>query len=141
MRGELSSPGYLRAKQGDARTYAEAHGSRVAADITLLEGGASSLFGQMVLAGAEPGASDGAAVGNAVLAKATPAQLLSFMTVMTDPNHAALRGAAGIGDAIDTTRTEQENEKSGFQLGASLVTQLMIKSMDTCKVPTSAILG
>lgn len=141
LRGELSSPGYRRTKLGDARAYAEAHGSRVPADIALLEGGASMLFGQLVLAGAAPGAVGGQDASNAVLAAATPAQLLSFMTVMSDPNHAALRRAAGIGDAIDATRSEKENEKAGYQLGASLVTQLMIKSMDTCQVPTSAILG
>ncbi|MBJ7574110.1 hypothetical protein [Luteimonas sp. MC1828] len=138
MRGELSSAGYRRAKRADASAYASAHPSRVRGDIALLEGGASVLFGRLVMEGA---ATEGGGDSNAVLAGSTPAQLLSFMTVMTDPKHAALREAAGMGDAIDATRSAEENEKSGYQLGASIVTQLMIKSLDTCQVPTSAILG
>jgi hypothetical protein len=141
MRSELSSDGYLRAKLTDARAYATDNRARVASDIALLEQGASMLFGQLVKGGADPAVSDTNAFTAATLGAATPNQLLSMMTVITDPKHAALREAAGIGDAIDVTQSPQANEKNGFQLGVSIVTQLMIKSMDTCKVPTSAILG
>lgn len=140
MRSELTQAGYRRSKRADLQAYAAANASRVASDVRLLEDGAAALFGSLVMAGADAERTGVEPDPNAVLAAAKPEQLLAFMTFFSDPNHSALRKAAGLGDALGLDKSAQENEAAGQQLGSSLSVQQMIKAMAACKVPTSVLL-
>jgi hypothetical protein len=140
MRAELSEAGYRRSKRAEVEAYAQSNPSRMAAELRLLESGAAELFGKLVAAGADSARAGIEVDTDAVLKSASPEQFLSFMTLMSDPNHAELRKLTGVGDALGISKSADENKDAGEQLGASLAVQHMIKSMGTCKVPLSAIL-
>lgn len=139
LRAELSKEGYRRAKHAEVEAYAKAHPSRMAEEVRLLEGGAAELFGRLVEAGAASALAGKEVDAEAVLKTASPEQFLSFMTLMSDPNHADVRKLAGVGNALGIDKSADENKDAGEQLGSSLVVQQMIKSMGTCEVPLSAI--
>ena len=140
VRGELSSTGYRRSKRAEVEAYAKSHTSRVADDLKLLEAGAASLMGKLVIGGATAAQTGKAFDEHEVLASATTEQALSFMKFVTDPNFAELRKLSGMGDALDPTRSSTENEKAGHQLGMSLGAQHVIKAMGACSIPPSAYL-
>lgn len=139
MRTELSEDGYRRSKRAEVEAYAQANPSRMEGELRLLEGGAAELFGKLVAAGAESARAGIEADTEAVLKTASPDQFLSFMTLMSDPNHAEVRKLAGVGNALGIDKSADENKHAGEQLGSSLVVQHMIKSMGACNVPLSAI--
>jgi len=141
MRDELSSAGYHRVRMQDARSYVATYPSRVGDDIAMLEQGAASVFGRMMMAGVESEAKGGGDVApEAVMRDFTPEQLSSFMTFINDPNYAPLRKKIGFGDAFDSTKSAEENESAGERLGAALGSQLMLKAMSTCDIPMSDLL-
>lgn len=140
MRAELSEAGYRRAKRAEVEAYAQSNPSRMADELRLLESGAADLFGKLVAAGADSARAGTEVDTDTVLKSASPEQFLSFMTLMSDPNHAELRKLTGVGDALGIDKSADENKDAGEQLGASLAVQHMIKSMSICKVPLSAIL-
>lgn len=138
VRGELSVPGFRRSRLADVQAYATANPSRLEAEAKLLESGAAELFGKIIRAGAAKAGGGPEVSAEAIMGEATSEQVLSFVTFVSDPNYADLRKLSGFGDALDITKSDSENEKSGYQLGASLAAQQMIKAMGTCKVPPSA---
>ena len=140
VRGELSVPGFRRSRMAEVEAYAKANPSRMEAEIKLLESGAAELFGKVISAGAAKADGGPEVTPDAILGAATSDQMLSFITFVSDPNYADLRKLSGFGDALNITKSASENEKSGYQLGASLAAQQMIKAMGTCKVPPSAYL-
>lgn len=140
IRAELSVAGFRRSRMADVQAYASANPSRIDADIKLLESGAAELFGKIITAGAAKAGGNTEVTPESILGQATSDQVLSFVTFVSDPNYAGLRKLSGFGDALDITKSQSENEKSGYQLGASLAAQQMIKAMGTCKVPSSAYL-
>ena len=138
LRGELSVAGFKRIRLADARKYAAENPSRLDEDLKLLEGGAGELFGKMVKAGADEATTGSKAAPEDILKAATSEQVLSFVTFVSDPGYTDLRKLSGYGNVLDVTRSTEENEKAGTQLGASLAMQFVIKAMGTCKVPPSA---
>lgn len=140
VRGELSADGFRRSRLADVQAYAKANPSRMDAEIGLLESGAAELFGKIISAGASRAGGGAEVTPDAILGASTSAQVLSFVTFVSDPNYADLRKLSGFGDVLNITKSAAENEKSGYQLGASLAAQQMIKAMGTCKVPPSAYL-
>lgn len=140
LRGELSTPGFRRYKQAEVQAYVAANRPRVKAEIALLEQGAAEVFGKLVLAGAESERTGVEVTPESLLASATPDQMASFITLFGDPNYAALRTLSGLGDAISTGKSAEENESAGQQLGSAITVKIMLKAMSTCGVPTSALL-
>ena len=140
IRGELSVAGFRRSRMAEVENYAKANPSRLDAEIKLLESGAADLFGKIIAAGAAKAGGGPEVSPEAILGEATSEQVLSFVTFISDPNYAELHKLSGFGDALNITKSQSENEKSGSQLGASLAAQQMIKAMGTCKVPPSAYL-
>ena len=136
LRAELSSEGYRRTKRAAVSDYARRNPSRVADDLATVEG-AAPLFGKLVMAGAEkkPGVTPESIVG-----AASAEQLLAMTRLVTDPDSTELRKLVGLGDAFNVTRSANENEKSGEQLGASLAMQAILQATITCKVPPGALL-
>ena len=139
MRSELSMEGYRRGKRTEVEAYATAHASRLTSDLALLENGAADLLGRLVMAGVEAEKTGIEVDSNAVMKSATAEQLLSFMTFFSDPKYAELRNVSGLGNAMGLTKSAEENEAVGKQLGSSLAVQQMVKSMGTCEVPPSVI--
>lgn len=141
MREELSSAGYHRQRVQDARSYAAANPSRVRDDIALLEKGAAEVFGRMMMAGVESEANGGGGFDpEALMRDVTPEQMSSFLTFLNDPNYALLRKQIGVGDALDNTKSAEENEAAGERLGSALATQLMLKAVGTCDIPMSDLM-
>lgn len=140
VRGELSSAGYRRVKLAEVAAYAAANPSRTADDLQLLEGGAATLMGRLVMGGAQAASTGTAFDENKVLADATTAQTLSLMKFFTDPDYAALRKLSGVGNSLSVSKSKDENEAAGKQVGQSLGLQHMITAMGTCKVPPAAYL-
>lgn len=139
LRAELSIDGYRRAKRKEVAEYVSANSSRVDADVTLLEGGAASMMGRLMMAGAE-GERTGVKVSEQeVLGAATPEQLASFMAFMTAPDHDGLRKLSGIGNAFSTAKSSEENEQSGEAAGENLATQVMLRAMGTCEVSMATL--
>jgi hypothetical protein len=140
VRGELSSAGYRRLKRAEVVAYAEANPSRTASDLQLLEAGAATLMGRLVMGGAQAASVGAAFDERKVLVDATTAQTLSLMKFFTDPDYAALRKLSGVGDSLSVSKSKDENEAAGKQVGQSLGLQHMITAMGTCKVPPAAYL-
>jgi hypothetical protein len=139
LRGELSRAGYRRMKRVDVAGYAAANPSRLDADIRVLEGGSAWLMNRLVLAGAEAERTGVPADEQAILSAASIEQVGSFMSLMQSPDYAGLRRVAGLGNALDTNKSQEENEAAGEQIGADLATQAIFKAMSTCKIPASAL--
>lgn len=140
MRAELSSAGYHRLRMQDARAYAAANPSRVRDDIALLEKGAAQVFGRMMMAGVESQAKGGGDIdAESLMRDVTPEQMSSFLTFLNDPNYAPLRKQVGVGDALDNTKSAEENEAAGERLGSALATQLMLKAVGACDIPVSEL--
>lgn len=141
LRDQLSTPGYRRYKLAQVETYVAANPSRVDAEIALLEQGAADLFGKLVTAGAESERSGVEADPAVVLKDASPEQMLSFVTFFSDPNHAGLRKLSGLGDALGVDKSAEENESAGEKIGSTMMMQIMLTAMSTCKVPTTVLFG
>ena len=139
LRGELSLAGQRRMKRVDVAAYAARNPARLDAEIRLLEGGASRLMNQLVLAGADAERTGVAANEEAILSAASVEQLAAFMSLMQAPEYAGLRRLAGMGDVFDASKSKEENEAAGEEVGADLATQYMFKAMGTCQVSTSAL--
>lgn len=139
LRGELSMDGYRRYKRTRVATYVAANPKRAEAEAELLSQGAAELFGKLVLAGAEAERSGAPATPEEALKDATPEQMMAFMSFFSDPNYAELRKMSGLGDAIDTRKSAEENESVGEQLGSTITMQIMLGAMTTCQVPTSVL--
>jgi hypothetical protein len=140
LRNALSSAGYRRSRREDVAAYVAANPSRIDGDLKLLEGGAATIFGQLVSAGAEQTGNGPARDPREVLKSATSEQALAFITLFSDPNYAGLRKLSGVGDALNLAKSAEENEASGKQLGASLAAQQMMKAAGTCAIPPTAFL-
>lgn len=139
LRGELNRSGYRRMKRVDVVEYAAANPSRLDADIRVLEGGSARLMNRLVLAGAEAERTGVPADEQAILSAASIEQIGSFMSLMQSPDYAGLRRLAGMGDMFDASKSKEENEAAGEDIGADLATQAMFKAMATCKIPASAL--
>lgn len=139
MREELSAKGFRRYKRGQVEAYASAHPSRFSEDLALLDKGASVLFGKLVMAGAESERTGIEADPMAIMKDATPDQMASFMAFFSDPNYAELRKLSGLGDALSLNKSAEENESAGEQVGQSMATQLILRAMGACDVPTSVL--
>lgn len=140
VRRELSSAGYRRQKRLEAEVYVMANASRIDEDLRLLEEGAATLMGRLVMGGANAARAGVAFDETEVLKTATNQQALAFMKFMTDPGYTDLRSVSGIGDAMNAENSKSENEKAGEELGYSLGAQAVIKSMETCKIPPAKYL-
>lgn len=139
LRDQLSTPGYRRYKLAQVEAYVAANPSRVDAEIALLEEGAADLFGRLVTAGAESERSGIETDPATVLKDASPEQVLSFVTFFSDPNHAELRKLSGLGDALGIHKSAEENESAGEKIGSTMMMQIMLTAMSTCKVPTTVL--
>ena len=53
---------------------------------------------------------------------------------------APLRKQIGVGDALDNTKSAEENEAAGERLGSALATQLMLKAVGACDIPMSDLM-
>ena len=134
VRGELSTAGYRRYQLPLVAAYAVNHADRLDSDLALLEGGAASLFGKLVIAGAE-GERTGVAVDTeAVLAGAKPEHVQAFLGVFSDPANAGLRDLAGFGEALGLEKSEAENEAAGEKVGGDLAGMLLRRAITTCGV-------
>lgn len=140
IRGELSSAGYRRAKREEVAQYIHANPSRIDEELRLLESGAATLMGKLVMGGAEAARTGVKFDENDVLRSATNEQALSLITAISDPRFAQLRKLSGVGDILDPQKSKEEMEKAGQQLGYSMGAQQIIKAMGTCKVPPAAYL-
>jgi len=139
LRTELSNTGYRRAKRKDVAEYVAANPSRIDDELKLLEGGAATVMGRLMMAGAE-GERTGVKVSEQeVLGSATPEQLASFMAFMTAPDHAGLRKLSGLGNAFSTEKSSEENEQSGEAAGENLATQVMLRAMGACDVSMATL--
>lgn len=139
LRGELSTDGYRRYKRTRVAAYVAANPKRAEAEAELLSQGAAELFGKLVLAGAEAERSGAPATPEEALKDATPEQMMAFMSFFSDPNYAELRKMSGLGDALDTRKSAEENKSAGEQLGSTITMQIMLGAMATCQVPTSVL--
>jgi hypothetical protein len=139
-RSELSTPGYRRSKRAEIEQYAKAHPSHVHADITLLESGASLVFGRLMQAGVDKAKahSEEPIDPAKALEGVTNEQVLSFITFTNDPDYADLRRVIGMGDALSAANAQDESENKGRQVGATIAARLMIQAMGTCHVPPTA---
>lgn len=139
LRKELSSEGYRRNRHAEVAAYAKSNPDRIGGDITLLEGGAASVFRTFIDAGVNevPGKEKHDPIE---LTKSMSAgELMSFMTFIQDAKYAPLRELTGIGDAFDVSKSGEQNEAAGEGVGAELVTKLMLSALQTCEVPPSKI--
>ena len=103
-------------------------------DLALLERGAARIFGTLMLAGAEAEQTGVPADEEALLAKFSPAETESLLTLMTDPAYRPLRVVAGIDGGFDANQSAAENEEKGEQMGMDLATRIMMAALDTCGV-------
>ena len=139
LRRELSDDGYRKAKREDVVAYAGRHPSVIDQDIRVLDEGAAMMMGKLMMAGVEQERTGIEVDQNALMSEAEPEQLAAFMSFMTSPDHAALRGLAGIGNAFDSQRSAEENENAGEAAGADLATRMILRAMGRCDVPSSVL--
>ena len=139
LRRELSDDGYRKAKRADVVTYIGRYPSAVDQDIRVLDDGAAMMMGKLMMAGVEQERTGIEVDQNALMSEAEPEQLAAFMSFMTSPDHASLRGLAGIGNAFDSGRSAEENENAGEAAGADLATKVILRAMGSCDVPTSVL--
>jgi hypothetical protein len=117
------------------------HGARVDDELKVLESGAARLMSQLVLGGANAGGPGAEPDPDAILRKATPEQLASFLAFASNPNYAELRKVSGLGETINPLgKGQSEIDKGGEALGFSLGMQYILRAMGTCDVPSSQIL-
>ena len=134
LRGELSSAGYRRVVRARVQEYVANHAARIPGEIELLEQGAAVLFGKLVMAGAEGETTGNAPDPDAMLAAATPAELASFEAFFTGAEYAGLRKVVGVGEALSTEKTVEDNEAAGEQLGTDFASAFMRRAIETCGV-------
>lgn len=139
LRRELSDDGYRKAKREDVVAYVARHPSAIDQDIRVLDEGAAMMMGKLMMAGVEQERTGIEVDQNALMSEAEPAQLAAFMSFMTSPDHASLRRLAGIGNAFDSQRSAEENENAGEAAGADLATQVILRAMGRCDVPSSVL--
>lgn len=134
LRDELSEEGLRRNKRREVVRYVAENPGRVDGDLALLERGAARIFGTLMLAGAEAEQTGVPADEEALLAKFSPAETESLLTLMTDPAYRPLRVVAGIDGGFDANQSAAENEEKGEQMGMDLATRIMMAALDTCGV-------
>lgn len=139
LRDELSQEGQRRAKRREVVRYAAENPGQVAADLAVLERGAAKAFGMLVREGARAEREGVAADEAAVLAQLTPAETEAMLALLSEGQYAPLRALAGIGDALDTGKSAEQNEQAGRDLGVDLATRLMFKALDDCDIERSRL--
>ena len=140
VREELSPPGYWRSKRAEVVEYAEANPGRFEADLRLLQSGSAELLGKLMMSGAMSAQSGEPVDESALLASVSNDQMLSMMTLVSDPDYADLRRMSGLSESMSPDQSKAQVEKAGYQKGFSLAAQQMIKAMRACDVPPSAYL-
>lgn len=139
LRTELSSAGYKRNKAKEVTEYAKKYPSRIQGDIQLLSNGAAFLMNRFMVAGSEQEITGVPVDEKRILAEADISQVTAFMNFMTKPEFSVLRDLAGVGSAVDITKSESENEDAGKKTGANLAMNIMLQSVGNCKIPPSAL--
>ncbi len=139
LRSDLSSAGYKRNKAKDVTEYAKKNPSRIQGDIELLNSGAAFLMNRFMVAGSEQELTGVPVDENRIISEANITQVTAFMNFMTKPEFAVLRDLAGVGSAVDMTKSESENNDAGKQTGANLAMNLMLRGVGNCNIPPSAL--
>ncbi|HEY0505350.1 MAG TPA: hypothetical protein VGD42_17845 [Lysobacter sp.] len=138
MRSTLSTDGFRRTRAQEVAAYAKANPTRFDSDLKMLQA-AAPILSQAFNAGVAEGKGEKPFNAGDAMKSATPDQLLSFITFIADPKYAPLRELTGIGDAFDPTRSAEENKKAGSNVGALIVSKLMLGAMKTCDVSPAAL--
>ena len=134
LRSELSTEGYRKLKRKDVEAYAAAHRETLKSDIQALESGAAELFGKLVMAGADAERTGVEVKAEDVLKSASAAQIESFSFFFGEPKLLDLRKVGGIGNALSTDKSKEENKSAGEALGEDMASKFMATAMKTCEV-------
>ena len=134
LRDELSRQGHRRSKRREVVRYLADDPARAAADLAILERGAAKAFGLLVREGAEAERKGTAPDEAAILAQLSETEAQAMLSVISEPEFASLRRLAGIGNAMDATKTAEENEAAGREVGADLATRMIYKAVDDCGI-------
>ena len=134
LRDELSREGHRRGKRREVVRYLAENPDRAAADQAILERGAAKAFGLLVREGAEAERKGTVPDEAAILAQLTETEAQAMLSVVSEPGYAPLRKLAGIGNAMDVTKSAEENEEAGREVGADLASRLIFKAVDDCGI-------
>jgi hypothetical protein len=138
IRGQLGADKYRAVRQKEVEAYLKANPSRYPADVEVLQNGAAKLLGQLMMAGANSAVAGKEADPATILKSANSAQLIAMTSFVYDPKFEPLRQMTGLGDMF-STKGGDDNRKRGEGLGATVITTLTLKALDTCQVPPSVI--
>lgn len=138
LRTEMNGDAYRRHKRREVADYVAKYPLRVDTEIEALGQGAAKYSGQLVLAGARSEVSGGEVNVAGILAEATPGEMRAFLEVVNGSDYQALRELSGMNAILDAGKAKPNDEHAATGL-ASLMVPLMLRAMDTCKVPMSAL--
>lgn len=138
LRSELNSGAYRRQKREEVARYVGQYPLRIDAEIDMLGKGAAKYAGQLVLAGANSEIQGKQAEAIDILKVATPGEMRSFIEVVNSREYAPLREMSGMGAILEAGRAQAGGKDDDAGISGLLV-QLMLRAMDTCEVPLTAL--
>ena len=138
LRGELNGDTYRRQKREEVTEYIRQYPLRIDPEIDMLGKGAARYAGQLVLAGANSELQGKQAEAVDILKVATPGEMQSFIEVVNGRDYALLREMSGLDAILEAGRARQNGKDDDAGISGLLV-QLMLRAMDTCEVPLSAL--
>ena len=146
VRAEMHAGAVIIQQREDARRYAKEHPQSLAQDIQLLESGAASALGFLMMAGIgketskqAPTAPKHNASAHEVMKTFSLEQTQAMMQLMFDPGHEDLRKAMRINFIPDTMLDRSSARKQGAQIGARLILPSLLSAMQKCKISPAAL--
>lgn len=139
MRTELSEQALRRRKLDEVRAYAAANPDTFLKKTEIMES-TSRLFGKLVQAGVDAAKAGVEADPAKAIGDASAADLMRVAEFMSSDNYADLRALVGIDGVLGKGETPEDNKEAGRNVGETMVMKLMISSLETCKIPASAVL-
>jgi len=142
LRDELSSAGYRRQKDAEVREYyRDASDEQLANDTRVLDAGAAQVMGKLLGAAYDAKRAGKTVDQRAALQGVSGEQMSAMVEFIQAPEFKGLRKLSGLGSTFGgMSGSGADAEDAGKGAGASMVSKIMFKAMDTCAIPPATLL-